>query len=50
MNNQIPTFNSILRFWNTRRFMDEISTSFNLSLYLRYLDVINNKSNKLDND
>jgi hypothetical protein len=39
------TFNTILRFWTTRRSAEEISGGFNLPLYLRYLEIINNKSN-----
>jgi hypothetical protein len=39
------TFATILRFWNTRRSAEEIRGGFNLPLYLRYLQVINNKSN-----
>lgn len=39
------TFNAILRFWTTRRSADEIRGGFNLPLYLRYLEIINNKTN-----
>ena len=39
------TFNAILRFWTTRRSVDEIRGGFNLPLYLRYLEIINNKTN-----
>jgi len=42
---QSPTFAAILRFWNSRRFADEVRGGFNLPLYLKYLEVINNKSN-----
>jgi hypothetical protein len=40
------TFATILRFWNTRRSAEEVRGGFNLPLYLRYLQVINNKSNE----
>lgn len=40
------TFNAILRFWTTRRSADEIRGGFNLPLYLRYLEIINNKNNE----
>jgi hypothetical protein len=40
------TFNTILRFWTTRRSAEEIRGGFNLPLYLRYLEIINNKSNE----
>ena len=39
------TFATILRFWTSRRTADEIRGGFNLPLYLRYLEIINNKSN-----
>ena len=39
------TFATILRFWTSRRSADEIRGGFNLPLYLRYLEIINNKSN-----
>lgn len=39
------TFASIIRFWTSRRSADEIRGGFNLPLYLRYLEIINNKSN-----
>ena len=39
------TFATILRFWTSRRSSDEIRGGFNLPLYLRYLEIINNKSN-----
>ena len=39
------TFATILRFWTTRRSAEEIRGGFNLPLYLRYLEIINNKSN-----
>jgi hypothetical protein len=39
------TFNTILRFWTSRRTAEEIRGGFNLPLYLRYLEIINNKSN-----
>ena len=38
----IPTLNAVIQFWTRRRFCDEISTSFNLKLYLDYLTIINN--------
>jgi hypothetical protein len=40
-----PTFAAILRFWTSRRTAEEIRGGFNLPLYLKYLEVINNKSN-----
>jgi hypothetical protein len=40
------TFNAILRFWTTRRSAEEIRGGFNLPLYLRYLEIINNQSNE----
>jgi len=39
------TFNAIIKFWNSRRTAEEIRGGFNLPLYLRYLQVMNNKSN-----
>ena len=39
------TFATIIRFWTSRRSADEIRGGFNLPLYLRYLEIINNKSN-----
>ena len=39
------TFATILRFWTSRRFAEEVRGGFNLPLYLKYLQVINNKSN-----
>lgn len=39
------TFATILRFWTSRRTAEEIRGGFNLPLYLKYLQVINNKSN-----
>jgi hypothetical protein len=42
---QSPTFSVILRFWTSRRFADEVRGGFNLPLYLRYLEIINNKGN-----
>ena len=39
------TFATILRFWTSRRSADEVRGGFNLPLYLRYLEIINNKSN-----
>ena len=43
---QSLTFAAILRFWTSRRSSDEIRGGFNLPLYLRYLEIINNKSNE----
>ena len=43
---QSPTFSAILRFWTSRRSADEIRGGFNLPLYLRYLEIINNKGNE----
>jgi hypothetical protein len=43
---QSPTFGAILRFWTSRRFADEVRGGFNLPLYLRYLEIINNKGNE----
>jgi len=43
---QSPTFAVILRFWTSRRFADEVRGGFNLPLYLRYLEIINNKGNE----
>lgn len=43
---QSPTFAAILRFWTSRRSADEIRGGFNLPLYLRYLEIINNKGNE----
>ena len=39
------TFNAIIKFWTSRRTAEEVRGGFNLSLYLKYLQVINNKSN-----
>jgi hypothetical protein len=39
------TFNAIIKFWTSRRTSEEIRGGFNLPLYLKYLQVINNKSN-----
>ena len=39
------TFATILRFWTSRRSAEEVRGGFNLPLYLRYLEIINNKSN-----
>ena len=41
-----PTFAAILRFWTSRRTAEEIRGGFNLPLYLRYLEIINNKGNE----
>jgi hypothetical protein len=43
---QSPTFATILRFWTSRRFAEEVRGGFNLPLYLKYLQVINNKDNE----
>jgi len=40
-NKQQPTFAAILQFWTRRRWDYEISTNFNLDLYLKYLKAIN---------
>ena len=39
------TFNAIIKFWTNRRTAEEVRGGFNLPLYLRYLQVINNKRN-----
>jgi hypothetical protein len=39
------TFNAIIKFWNSRRTAEEIRGGFNLPLYLRYLQAMNNKFN-----
>jgi len=39
------TINAIIKYWTSRRTADEIRGGFNLPLYLRYLQVMNNKSN-----
>jgi hypothetical protein len=39
------TFNAIIKFWASRRTAEEIRGGFNLPLYLKYLQIINNKSN-----
>ena len=39
------TFNAIIKFWTSRRTSEEIRGGFNLPLYLKYLQVINNKYN-----
>ena len=40
-NKNQPTFAAILQFWSRRRWHHEISTNFNLDLYLKYLKAIN---------
>lgn len=40
------TFSSIIKFWTSRRTAEEIRGGFNLPLYLRYLQIINNKTNE----
>ena len=40
-NKQQPTFAAILQFWKRPRTYYEISTSFNVYLYLKYLKAIN---------
>lgn len=40
-NKQTPTFAAILQFWKRPRTYYEISTSFNVDLYLKYLKAIN---------
>jgi len=40
-NKNQPTFAAILQFWSRRRWHYEISTNFNLELYLKYLKAIN---------
>jgi hypothetical protein len=40
-NKQQPTFAAIFQFWTRRRWDYEISTNFNLDLYLKYLKAIN---------
>jgi hypothetical protein len=41
INKQPPTFAAILQFWQRPRTYYEISTNFNLDLYLKYLKAIN---------
>jgi hypothetical protein len=43
-NKQQPSFAAILQFWTRRRWHHEISTNFNLDLYLKYLKAINEDS------